>query len=68
MSIDISAPAHDLARHIAEGEVSAEAVTEAFLARIDALNPSLDAFTDVTAERAREQARRIDQDLSLIHI
>ena len=62
MSIDISAPAHGLARHIAEGEVSAEAVTEAFLARIDALNPRLDAFTDVTAERAREQARRIDQD------
>jgi aspartyl-tRNA(Asn)/glutamyl-tRNA(Gln) amidotransferase subunit A len=40
--------------------VTAEAVTEAALARIATRNPTLNAFTDVTADRARESARRID--------
>jgi AtzE family amidohydrolase len=51
-----------LAGQVALGEVRAEAVTEAFLGRISTLNPGLAAFTDVTAERAREQARGIDKD------
>lgn len=62
MSIDIFAPAHVLARRVAQGEASAEAVTEAFLGRIATLNPRLAAFTDITAARAREQARSIDKD------
>ncbi|WP_420101339.1 AtzE family amidohydrolase [Bosea sp. (in: a-proteobacteria)] len=62
MSVDVFEPAHVLAQRIAKGELSAQAVTEAFLARIGALNPGLNAFTDVTAERARRQAARIDAD------
>ena len=39
---------------------SALAVTEAALARIRSLNPTLNAFTDVTADRARATARALD--------
>jgi len=62
VSIDVFAPAHVLASRVIRGEVSAAEVTEAFLTRITALNPRVNAFTDVTAGRAREQARGIDQD------
>lgn len=43
------------------GRVTAEAVTRAFLDRIEALGARLDAFVQVTAERATETARGIDQ-------
>ncbi|MSO92833.1 MAG: amidase [Rhodospirillales bacterium] len=43
------------------GRVSAEAVTRAFLDRIEALNPRLDAFIHVAAEPAMKTARGIDQ-------
>src|SRR5215218_1661005 len=42
------------------GQVSAVDLAEAYLARIEALEPSLHAFVTVTAERAREQARAAD--------
>jgi AtzE family amidohydrolase len=45
---------------VAGGEVSAVAVIEAALARIEKLNPLLNAFTDVTAARARKRAVAID--------
>ena len=51
------ASASEIARAVADGERSALAVTEAALARIKRLNPKLNAFTDVTAERARAKAR-----------
>ncbi len=60
MSIDVFAPAHRIAAQVSKGEVAAEAVTEAFLARIAQVNPVMNAFTDVTVERALEQARGID--------
>ena len=41
-------------------KLSALAVTEAALARIARHDPVLNAFTDVTAERARATARAID--------
>jgi 1-carboxybiuret hydrolase len=50
----------DIARAVAGGEVSAVAVTEAALARIEKLNPVLNAFTDVTAARARKRAAALD--------
>jgi AtzE family amidohydrolase len=50
-----------IAAQVREGEISAEAVAEAFLARIDKVNSVVNAFTDVTAERALEQARGIDK-------
>ncbi len=53
-----------LASEIAQGvtgrKISALAVTEAALARIARHNPVLNAFTDVTADRARAKARAID--------
>ncbi|MFM8799951.1 MAG: AtzE family amidohydrolase [Tagaea sp.] len=53
-------PAHEIARRVAAGEISARAVTEALLARIAARNPALNAFTDVTAERAMREADAVD--------
>ena len=49
-----------LARAIALGETSALDVTEQALARIAALNDSINAFTALTAQRARDEARKID--------
>lgn len=60
MSIDVFAPAHKIAAQVRDGEVTAEAVAEAFLARIARVNPVVNAYTDVTAARALEQARGID--------
>jgi L-asparaginase II len=44
-------------RKIAAGELSPVALTEAALARAAALQPKLDAFIEITAERARAAAR-----------
>ena len=55
------ASASEIARAVANGERSALAVTEAALARIKSLNPKLNAFTDVVANRARAKARALDQ-------
>jgi aspartyl-tRNA(Asn)/glutamyl-tRNA(Gln) amidotransferase subunit A len=55
------ASASEIARAVADGERGALAVTEAALARIKRLNPKLNAFTDVVAERARAKARGLDQ-------
>lgn len=42
------------------GECSAATVTDAFLRRIDALNPKLAAFTFVAADEARAAAQKVD--------
>ena len=55
------ASASEIARAVADGQRSALAVTEAALARIKRLNPKLNAFTDVVAERARSKARALDR-------
>lgn len=49
-----------LARDVRNGQLSALDVTEQALARIAALDPAINAFTAVTAQRARQQALRID--------
>jgi len=54
------APAHDIAAAVRAGEVTAAAVVEVALARVAELNPTLDAFTDVTAARARAKAEAVD--------
>jgi 1-carboxybiuret hydrolase len=61
MPIDLAeATAAEIAQAVRSGETTALAVTEAALARIARIDPLLGAFTDVTAERARAQARAID--------
>ncbi len=50
-----------LAGMIARGEVSSAEVVEAHLQRIDAVNPSLNAVTEVLADSAREAAVGADR-------
>lgn len=57
-------PAHELARLIRARELSAAEVMEAHLARIDQLNPSINAVVTLLPEQAREGARSIDQALA----
>jgi aspartyl-tRNA(Asn)/glutamyl-tRNA(Gln) amidotransferase subunit A len=54
------ASAAEIASAVAAGETTALAVTEAALARIEARNPLLNAFTAVTGERALAKARAVD--------
>jgi AtzE family amidohydrolase len=59
--IDLAeASALDTARAVQRGEITAAAVIEAVLGPIDRRNPSLNAFTEVTAARARRQAAAVD--------
>jgi aspartyl-tRNA(Asn)/glutamyl-tRNA(Gln) amidotransferase subunit A len=55
-----TADAVEIAEAVKSGATTARAVTEAALARIERHNPMLGAFTDVTAERALEQAELVD--------
>ncbi len=50
----------EIAQGVTGQKISALGVTEATLARIAKHNPVLNAFTDVTADRARARARAID--------
>src|SRR6201996_595995 len=58
--IDSESSALEIARAVGGGETSAAAVVEAALGRIEKLNPLLNAFTDVTAARARKRAAALD--------
>ena len=50
----------EAARALRRRELSAREYTEALLARIEAVNPKLDAFVALLAERARERAAALD--------
>lgn len=52
--------AADIAAAVARGDTSAVAVAEATLAAIAAANPTVNAFTDVTADRALAEAAAVD--------
>lgn len=54
----------ELGRAIAARELSPVEVVEAFLARIEALNPRLNAYVTVTAEAAREAARAAEAEIA----
>jgi len=54
------ASALDIARAVAHGATTASAVVDAVLNRIASLNPVLNAFTDMTVDRARARATSID--------
>ena len=56
--------ASEIASAVAGGKMSALDATEAALARIKQHDGILNAFTDVTADRARARARTIDADIA----
>lgn len=60
----IYASATALAKAIRAKEVSAEEVVNAYLQRIEAVNPKLNAVVQLTAEAARAQAREADAALA----
>ena len=51
---------HAAADALAKRKVSAVELLDAVLARIERINPRLGAFTDLTAETARKEARAVD--------
>jgi aspartyl-tRNA(Asn)/glutamyl-tRNA(Gln) amidotransferase subunit A len=51
----------DLARRVRRKELAARELTQAALARIEAVNPLVNAFVAVDGERALEQAAAVDQ-------
>ncbi|GAB5467026.1 MAG: amidase [Rhodospirillales bacterium] len=53
----------ELSAAIQDKSLSPVEIAEAFLARIEALNPSLNAFVTVTAERALAQARAAEAEI-----
>lgn len=53
----------EVSRKLRTGEVTSVALTELMLERIAAYNRTLNAYITVTAELAREQARRADTEL-----
>jgi len=55
-----AATAADIARAVSSGKLKASAVIEAALKRIEAAEPTVNAFTDVVADRARRRAIQID--------
>ena len=58
--MDTWSSATEIAEAVAAGRTKAAAVVEVALARIAARNPVLNAFTAVTAERARAKAKALD--------
>ncbi|MGE0579435.1 amidase family protein, partial [Reyranella sp.] len=54
----------DAGRMMARGELTSTALTEAFLARIAAIDGKLSSFITVTAERARAAAAQADTERS----
>lgn len=55
--------AHELAALIKAKKVSPVEVTQAFLDRIEALNPKINAFITVTKDNALAQARQAEKDI-----
>lgn len=56
--------AAELGARLAARELSALEAVDAVLARLDALEPRLNAFVTVCAEQARDAARRADEELA----
>ena len=60
----VFAPARDLVRWLAERELSAEELMTRFLARIEAVNPTVNAIVTLLPEAALEGARAADAALA----
>jgi Asp-tRNA(Asn)/Glu-tRNA(Gln) amidotransferase A subunit family amidase len=63
MSIPVFAPATELARLVRTRQLSPVELVEAHLARIDALNPELNAYVGLDAEHALDAARTLAHQL-----
>ena len=57
-------PATELAAGVRAGDVSPTEVVDAFLGRIERVNPRLNAYCTVTADRARDRAKAIEAALA----
>lgn len=57
-------PTVSLARRIRAGEIAPRDAVEAYLARIERLDPSLNAYLHVAADHARDAARRAEEALA----
>ena len=55
---------HELAARIQRREISSVEIVDAYLRRIEALNPRLSAYLTLTAESAREEALRADTEIA----
>ena len=62
--VDTFSSLTEIASAIRAGEVSASEMLEAHLARIDEVNPTLNAVVQLCAERAREEASAADAALA----
>jgi aspartyl-tRNA(Asn)/glutamyl-tRNA(Gln) amidotransferase subunit A len=60
---DLPITIHELSPRISDREISPVELTRDCLARIDELNPTLNAFITVTADSALDQARRAEQEI-----
>ena len=54
---------HDLSARIRDREISPVEVVDAFLRRIDELNPRLSAYLTLTAQSARDDAKRAESEI-----
>ena len=67
-AIDITAATvFELAALVQNRSLSSVALTQLYLDRIDQLNPSINAYITVTADRALEDARRADGEIGAGH-
>lgn len=57
----VGATATEIAAAVRDGQVTAVDVVDAHLARIDAVDPQVGAFTRVLHDRAREEAAAVDE-------
>ncbi|MCK8783488.1 AtzE family amidohydrolase [Roseomonas sp. NAR14] len=64
MTDPATATATEIAAAVCAGRLTARESVDAALARIAAIGPRVNAFTDVTAERARRNADRLDAALA----
>ena len=64
MSIPVFAAATELARLVRAKEISPVELVEAHLARIDAINPTLNAYVGLDTDRALAEARAAEHELT----
>ncbi|WP_245929216.1 AtzE family amidohydrolase [Agarilytica rhodophyticola] len=64
MNIPAFIQAHEIATHVSEKTLSAKEIVNHYLERIETLNPSLNAYSSILSQRAKQRAAEIDQDIS----